>query len=537
MHMGVRCYRYPPSLGSCAAAWGLPQVLGAWQGGTIDLHGRQVVKRWTKLAAGQPALANTTTLRLAESTLGWWRGTSAPTKVMITSTTYNWKQAEILDVSSISADGTTITLATPLAHSHSATVATFAGSSADIRAEVAFLSSNIEVTSLDGPAQRAAGGGLFGARFLVHKASTLRLSNVLLSYCGQGGFGTRGCLVFDGLSSVANPAGDGSQRLANPSFLKNSVILYGLSNNVRVSAGSGGISIIGNVMYESYEESQVVISGEGNVLRNNLAVGMYVDNRIKPAPMTSNPRGNFFLGPTNIVEGNVAGGCDRIGFSVTGLPCTTGDRAGSSFRDNVAHSVLVGAHLKSGNAGCTKLEHFLTHTTWDFGVITPGSTITNTALVNVSVVDPLAVGVELLSTTASMERSEWSWRGGMLVGRSSPDVCDYCPRAGMPGCAANPSVSSYTVGGAGERTPIVGLYTPCLSGSFMEGPDGANWDGAMAYMRKFGVLNVSGVTLANWGGASACECGAYALASQPACADVAYPSYFSSMTLVNVPMG
>lgn len=132
----------PPSTRVRAA----PQVLAAIHGGTIDLHGRPVAKRWTKLAEGAPALANSTTLRLAESTLGWWKGGSTPTQVLITSTSFNWKQSEIRSVANISANGTVVTLAAPLEYTHTATIARYANAApADMRAEVAFISSNVEV--------------------------------------------------------------------------------------------------------------------------------------------------------------------------------------------------------------------------------------------------------------------------------------------------------------------------------------------------------------------------------------------------------
>ena len=73
----------------------------------------------------------------------------------------------------------------------------------DMRAEVGLVSSNIVISSLDGPSTYSRGTGeLFGAQVLIIGNSSARISHVAVSYCGQAGL-NRAAVAFQGLKPVS----------------------------------------------------------------------------------------------------------------------------------------------------------------------------------------------------------------------------------------------------------------------------------------------------------------------------------------------
>eukprot|EP00879_Flechtneria_rotunda_P011345 GHRR01011850.1.p1 GENE.GHRR01011850.1~~GHRR01011850.1.p1 ORF type:complete len:1721 (+),score=430.30 GHRR01011850.1:1256-6418(+) len=218
------------------------KVLAAVDGGTVGLYGAPVATRWTALAA--TATAGSSHLLLAGTGLGWGIGG----KVTVTSSSYNWKQAEtrsivtVLDSPSAEAltaagfsgtgpaiydslaaatpgygsgsistggvssirqyNATLLTLDQPLVHDHYARVSNWDGLFVDLRPEVAYQSSNIVIRAADGPWQAEQDGGeQFGVRVLAYGPSLLQLDNVVVAYCGQAGLG-RPCVHFDRLKAL-----------------------------------------------------------------------------------------------------------------------------------------------------------------------------------------------------------------------------------------------------------------------------------------------------------------------------------------------
>ncbi len=240
------------------------KVLAAIRGGTIDLYGRPVARRWTRLAA--PAAIGDGNITLADGSHGWRVGD----RIVITATTFNVWQSEMRSITAIRDNGTTLVLDTPLQQPHGAKLKSYPGGpTVDMRAEVGLLSSTITITAVDGEATHNYGTGeLFGGRVLVHGNSTGRFSGVTMQYCGQAGLLGRACVLFDRLASVnvtvnvtasdnnSTASNTTTRTIANPSFLRNSALVYGMNSNVRV-AGVAGVSnavdVSDNVMYESYD--------------------------------------------------------------------------------------------------------------------------------------------------------------------------------------------------------------------------------------------------------------------------------------------
>lgn len=233
------------------------KVLAALRGGSISLHGRPVVKRWTRLAAAAaPGDANIT---LADLNLGWRVGD----RVLIAATSFNTWQAEIRTITAVRTNGSVLVLDAPLAHPHSAKLRSYPGGpTVDMRAEVGLVSSNVLITAADGATTKVYEvGEYFGGRVVVHGNSTARLGHVAMTYCGQAGLTGRACVLFDRLAAVsAQPDNASVAATPNPSYLRSSALVYGMNSNVRLDGAPGvanPVDVSGNVMYEAYDIASV----------------------------------------------------------------------------------------------------------------------------------------------------------------------------------------------------------------------------------------------------------------------------------------
>jgi hypothetical protein len=80
-------------------------------------------------------------------------------------------------------------------------------------------------------------------------------------------------------------------------------------------------------------------------------------------------------------------------------------------------------------------------------------------------------------------------------------------------CPQKPSSKSYNTGGSGSA--IVGVRSAAIVFSFSIGPEQKPYDGVMGYPLVLGRTDLEGITLATFGGASACSgIGAYALVTR-----------------------
>ena len=110
--------------------------------GTIDLHGYEYTRTWTRLAS--PASAGDTTLRLLH-VVNWEAGQT----LVVTGTNLkdarDYHQNEVHQVASVAGDGLSVTLTSPLSFTHAASTA--------YQAEVALLSRRVVVqgSALDSP--------------------------------------------------------------------------------------------------------------------------------------------------------------------------------------------------------------------------------------------------------------------------------------------------------------------------------------------------------------------------------------------------
>ncbi|KAG1658047.1 hypothetical protein FOA52_004206 [Chlamydomonas sp. UWO 241] len=192
------------------------KVLAALNGGRLDLYGTPVPTRWARLSAfsetGDEALV------VEGESLGWPVGG----RVVVASSSWNPWQAEVRTIASAFTDAThgttTLLLASPLSHPHSAHTRTYPGlPMIDMRAEVGLLSSNVRVVPSDGDQQYSVSGTSgtrerYGSTLIIAGNASARLSHIELSQCGQA-YG-RPALSFLGLLPVNASSGRPADALA-----------------------------------------------------------------------------------------------------------------------------------------------------------------------------------------------------------------------------------------------------------------------------------------------------------------------------------
>jgi hypothetical protein len=80
------------------------------------------------------------------------------------------------------------------------------------------------------------------------------------------------------------------------------------------------------------------------------------------------------------------------------------------------------------------------------------------------------VGILVLRKTAMTEPATVTFNGGLLVGRSSADICTACMAPGDPGC--HPRLSTRSYDRAAPFGPSVGLASSVFALDFTVGPGG-----------------------------------------------------------------
>ena len=241
------------------------KVLAAIKGGNLNLHGRRHTARWTRLAS--TAETGSQSLQLSEA-VDWPPGS----QVVVSSSSFNPDQAEVVTVAEVAAEGFLLLLETSLAHTHEVVVSEpLWEGGPPLGAEVGLLESNVVIESDDGEFQNLPPigpadpyrGQKFGAYVLAHGDGTsLQLSNVAFNYCGQFG-------VSDGNGCVRVMAGN----LSPGSFIDSCAVNVALDHGFRVEDGSSGLRIADNVLYSSHDMHTVHVGSPGSAISRNLVVG------------------------------------------------------------------------------------------------------------------------------------------------------------------------------------------------------------------------------------------------------------------------
>lgn len=265
------------------------KVLGV-MGGTLDVHG-QDRPGWTKLNAN--ANKGSTTLKLA-SAPNWRVGD----EIVVSSTDYDFDQAEERKITAISGD--TVTLDQPLKYDHWGTMQTFDGRPVDERAEVALLSRNVTIEG-----EEATSGDGFGGQVMVMGGSTARVEGAELTRMGQKNILRRYPIHFHMLGDAG----------AN-SYLKDSSLHETFNRCVTVH-GTNKLSLTGNVCHDHIGHG--FFFEDGAEVDNTVTGNLGLTTR-RPAegerllPSDADPATFWITNPDNVLRDNVAAGSEGNGF-------------------------------------------------------------------------------------------------------------------------------------------------------------------------------------------------------------------------------
>jgi hypothetical protein len=310
------------------------KVLGAMDGGTIELHGEKRVA-WTRLAA--TAGAGSTQLEL-ERAVDWRVGDH----LVIASTDLEPRQAEEVFITAV--QGSTITVSPALRNTHFGVTQTFAGRTLDERAEVGLLSRNIVIRGDD--ASESTG---FGGHVMTTAQGVLHIEGIELTRMGQKKVLAR------------YPMHWHVEGVTTGQYFKDSSIWHTFNRCVTVH-GTRNVTVSGNVCYDNIGHSYFLEDGAetGNVFEDNLAVlTQRPANGEALIPSDVTPAAYWITNPANVFRRNVAAGSRGFGFwfafpaAPTGLSTGQPDRPRETplgeFSDNVAHSnSQVGLQVDQG---------------------------------------------------------------------------------------------------------------------------------------------------------------------------------------------
>ncbi|XP_024153621.1 PKHD1 like 1, tandem duplicate 1 isoform X2 [Oryzias melastigma] len=356
------------------------KVLGVF--GVLELYGLPHNVYHTKLAA--TADAGSSTLTLAQS-VDWQVGD----EIVISTTSYNTSETEKRQLTEVSADGRTLTLNQPLAHTHIGETHSVPGTSLSytLAADVGLLTRNIRIIGEDYPEMQSES---FGARLLVGSFSSggidykgkAQIRNVEFFQTGQEGwtdyYDPRYSVAFLNLGQIP----------ANESYLQGCAFHDGFSPAVGVF-GTEGLTIDDNIVHRTVGEA-IRIWGNKITLRRNLVMmslwpGSYQD-REEPFNFDWNAAVEINEGTNVVLQNNIVAGYERVAYRINGEPCPGYPNTNQAWINNEAHGGLYGVYLnKDGLPGCSFIRGFFIWKSFDFAIYF--QTIMDVVISNVTLVD------------------------------------------------------------------------------------------------------------------------------------------------------
>ncbi|QDZ24800.1 fibrocystin-L [Chloropicon primus] len=513
------------------------KVLSSLNGGKISLHGKDFGRRWVKM---DPAAKGTNTITLAEP-VSWLAGQ----EILVTSASWNPWEREIYEIEGVQNGGRTLVLKGSLRFDHLGSSQNFGDKTLDTRAEVGLMSSNIRVGSadaadqynglvLDHPQYRSQAVSWqpnataqyichpsqnpayckFGCQIICNEA-LLQIQNVAVGHCGQAGL-ENGAVTFN--APEAN------------SYIQKSSVVYSMEGAVKVRGNGKGVRITGNFIYESLDASAVVLENSGNHVQENLVAGVMKMDKSKhdfvwPAGVEDKVGGNA-------IASNVVAGSDRIGFYVVAGGCSSSSAA--AFKDNVAHSCVVGVMLRASGTGCSLISRSQLHHNWDFGILgTVRGLPENIVVENNVISDTKYVGLRLLRKAGMTEEATATVSSNVFVSRSSEQECLKCSTGGDTGCHMQTSTQSYRID---SREPSYGMLSFTSSLSFSPGPEKKPWDKEMGYPVVQGIAYLNDNVFAHYDAGDGSNCGVerYAFGNDGSAADAFHPHLFRNTTWVGL---
>eukprot|EP01062_Namystynia_karyoxenos_P055446 TRINITY_DN4628_c0_g1_i4.p1 TRINITY_DN4628_c0_g1~~TRINITY_DN4628_c0_g1_i4.p1 ORF type:complete len:3892 (+),score=1173.80 TRINITY_DN4628_c0_g1_i4:73-11676(+) len=378
--------------------------------GTLQMHGRPV-RSWTKL--GATAEVGATTVQLVDSVAGgdspvnssivykaWRRGDT----ILLPSTGYDTDEAETAEIASVSADGRTLTLRTPLKHRHLG----LSDGGLELRGEVALLSRNIKITAPDETWQRGVGEGTYGVHVTFSKLSNDPqfagqgyLDFVEFRSTGQFG-GDRGAFFLDRLDRA-------HVRLSHVSMWNNQV--YAIKTD-RLE-GTAQLTVSDSVLYWSRQSTvQLHDSRDAVLFERTIAARTELEGPGVPPEISC----TFYSDKPNRFHHCIAAGAWQNGFCIYGEPCSDAsadDHVSRSIVRPEAHSNAHGFWLAQGY-WCTEVKGY--HG-WRNSYIGFFAMIDRRARLTEATLHDNHIGVDMLGT-GGRSSTDVEIRNSIIAGRS-----------------------------------------------------------------------------------------------------------------------
>ncbi len=321
------------------------RVIAVMDGGTFEVFAEAPAKSWTKLARNAEAGSSQLTL---EDNITWQVGDT----IVVASSDYDFEQAEERIITAI--NGKTIQLNKALTYIHWGELQTIAGQTIDTRAEVAVLSRNVRIESINDTYMQQQG---FGGHIMAMPNSDMKLDGIELKNMGQRGVTGRYPIHWH---QAGNAQGD---------FVKRTSIHHSFNRCITIH-GAHNVLIQETVAYESFGHCFFLEDGIEQGNRFDRVLGMSIR---KPSNETAllptdtidpGPAVFWITNPDNSYTNNVAAGSEGSGFWF-GLPeHPTGPSATTTvsprsiplagFNKNTAHSNQFDAlHVDRGPSADT----------------------------------------------------------------------------------------------------------------------------------------------------------------------------------------
>ncbi|XP_066933159.1 fibrocystin-L-like [Clytia hemisphaerica] len=459
--------------------------------GKLQLYGKPRGATWTKLS--KTLNSGETTLMLTED-VTWESGD----EILVTTSSFESRDAETFVIGSIANDKRTITMETAAKNTHKAFEVEVDGEKIEFAAKVALLSRNILIEGVNEP-EGSLNDQHFGCRILVGNYhgghGSAELSNVEVKHCGQYGWNEE----YDPRFSLAFlNLGDVSPRGSKSSFVHDSSIHHGY--NVAIGAFGTDFLEISNTVVHHTVGPAIQMSGMSHRLIDNL-----VSYSIAEATFSTKKYGFDIKWPgaIDIVKtenmtliGNTIAGSEKDGLHWRGQKCSEAAEADNLVRDNEIHGTLFGMHVpaKGKYEECVLLSGFKIWMNYDYGVYAwPSQSIilTNSIFAD----NKLAVSLNVHGASSighAIRDDVITIKDSVLIGQSSAFDC-----------AAGDLVPWHAEQYPDSRPPKhpkggnIGIMTSLFSNGAATGPP-MSWQDPMSYPSLIGVTRIENVQMTSF---------------------------------------
>ena len=329
----------------------------AVRNGTLDLHGKPIMNTWTCLSS--TVRAGERVLTVKHNVSDWEVGGL----IVIASTSYSRRENEELTIESISNDGRSITVTTPLQYTHISVTQTINGKVIETCAEVGYLTRNIVVrgnrntewdrnftncednfnpgqfeiqTCFNGRYGAETVGDQFGSQIMLHKGPkdkvVGRLSYIEVTHAGQAFRLGRYPIHFHLNGDVSS------------SYVRGCSIHHTFNRAVSIH-GVTNLLVEKNVAYNIMGHAYFLEDGieEGNIIQYNLGIFIRASSSLLNVDIT--PATFWSVNPNNVFRHNAAAGGTHFGFwyhlhAIPTSPTSVRSiyRPMKEFNNNTAHS-------------------------------------------------------------------------------------------------------------------------------------------------------------------------------------------------------